>query len=64
MEQIVRHIDAISKPYQVEISRNAKGQPQVSVRVYADTPPEAFEMARSLYNLADKEYPFKVEEPK
>lgn len=64
MEQIVKHIDAISKPFRVEISRNAKGQPQISIRVYADAPEDALDSARTLYNQADKEYPFKVEEPK
>jgi hypothetical protein len=46
--QAITHIGAISPNYRVEMTRNAKGEHQVSVRVYAETPAEAIKQAMDL----------------
>jgi hypothetical protein len=59
--QAITHIGAISPNYRVEMTRNAKGEHQVSVRVYAETPEEAIKQAMDLYNAACAAYPFRKE---
>ena len=56
-DQIIKHIDAVSPHYRVEITRNAKMQVQFSVRVYADNPKDAIEKAISLYQDLEGTYP-------
>jgi len=48
----------VSPNYRVEISRNAKGVAQVSVRVTGDDPDQALSQAQLLYNKACRDNPY------
>lgn len=48
----------VSPNNRVEISRNAKGQAQVSVRVTGDDPDQVLAQAQQLYNKACRDNPY------
>lgn len=59
-EQTIRHISDPPDPVRVEIKENAKGEPQVSVRVTGENKDLVLEDAMTLYwkakvGLADEE---------
>ena len=52
---VVTHLTVA--PHSVEISRNASGGVSVSVKCYGSTPEEAAQMARSMFQNLDQEFP-------
>lgn len=57
LREILAETLAELRPSSAEISRNAKGDVQFTVKHYADTASEAMEAAVAAYRRADREFP-------
>ena len=56
--ETVRELLAEQKPSSVEITRNASGTVQLTVKEYAATTGEALALAQATFRLAEAQFPY------